>query len=222
MVIRVLIVDDDPLVRTGLGLLLGGAPDVQVVGEATDGDEAPEAVDRHSPDVVLMDIRMSRTDGLTAARQLLQSPDCPKIIMLTTFDADDMVVQSLRSGASGFLLKDTPPPQMIEAIRKVAAGEQFLSPSVISQVISLATQGHESSRQEQARAQLATLTDRERDVALAVGAGQSNAEIASCLYMSLATVKAYVTRIFTKLDVTNRVQLAIKVHDAGLDEARGA
>lgn len=216
--IKVLIVDDDPLVRAGLRLLLGGAGDVQVVGEAADGDEAPAAVAEHAPDVVLMDIRMARVDGLSAARQLLAQPDAPKVIMLTTFDADDMVLQSLRSGAAGFLLKDTSPPQMIEAIRKVTAGEQFLSPSVISQVISLATQGQETSRQDAARAELDTLTERELEVAVAIGGGASNAEIAASLFMSLATVKAYVTRIFTKLDITNRVQLAIKVHDAGMIE----
>ena len=138
------------------------------------------------------------------------------MIVLTTFDSDDMVLKALQAGASGFLLKDTPPARMVEAIRAVDAGETTLSPSVISQVVGLATKSADHGRSEMALKQLDALTEREREVAVAIGQGKSNAEIAGELYMSIATVKAYVTRIFYKLGVDNRVQVAMKVHDAGL------
>lgn len=214
--IRLVIVDDDPLVRTGLGLILGGNDDLEVVGEASDGLEAADVVAATRPDVVLMDIRMPRRDGIATTEFLLAQDDAPRILVLTTFDSDDMVLKALSAGASGFLLKDTPPDKMVEAIRAVDAGETTLSPSVIQQVIGLATRSGGDGRQETARRQLEGLTEREREVALAVGRGLSNADIAKELYMSIATVKAYVTRIFYKLGVDNRVQVALKVHDAGL------
>lgn len=214
--IRIVLVDDDALVRAGLKLILGGSRDIDVVGEAGDGDEVPALVARTRPDIVLMDIRMPRVDGLTATASLLAQPDAPKVIVLTTFDADDMVLKALQIGAQGFLLKDTAPPRMVEAIHQVAQGEQILSPSVVAQVIAVATRGVESSRREQAETDLHSLTEREHEIAVAIGQGLSNAEIASTLYMSVATVKAHVTRIFYKLGVTNRVQIAMKVHDAGL------
>ncbi len=217
-VVTILIVDDDPLVRAGLRLILGGSPSLQVVGEGSDGDEAVDLVTEHRPDVVLMDIRMPRVDGLEATRRLQALPEPPRIIVLTTFDSDDLVLRALTVGADGFLLKDTPPPRMVEAILQVAAGEQALSPSVVSQVIKLATRSANSSRQDSARRLLEELTERERAVALAVGQGLTNAQIAKQEYLSVATVKAQITRILGKLGVTNRVQVALIIHDANLGE----
>ncbi len=217
-VVTILIVDDDPLVRAGLRLILGGSPSLQVVGEGSDGDEAVDLVTEHRPDVVLMDIRMPRVDGLEATRRLQALPEPPRIIVLTTFDSDDLVLRALTVGADGFLLKDTPPPRMVEAILQVAAGEQALSPSVVSQVIKLATRSANSSRQDSARRLLEELTERERAVALAVGQGLTNAQIAKQEYLSVATVKAQITRIHGKLGVTNRVQVALIIHDANLGE----
>lgn len=215
--VSVLLVDDDALVRAGLTLILGGVDDLEVVAEGSDGDEAVALVSEHHPDVVLMDIRMPRMNGLDAAAAVLAIDDPPKVVMLTTFDADDMVLKSLAVGASGFLLKDTPPPRMVESIRQVAAGEHTLSPSVVAQVIAVATQGATSSRRDEALADLETLTNREREVAVAIGRGLTNAEIAREQFMSVATVKAHVTRVLDKLGMTNRVQIAIRVHDAELD-----
>ena len=216
--VTILIVDDDPLVRAGLRLILGGSPSLQVVGEGSDGDEAVDLVTEHRPDVVLIDIRMPRVDGLEATRRLQALPEPPRIIVLTTFDSDDLVLRALTVGADGFLLKDTPPPRMVEAILQVAAGEQALSPSVVSQVIKLATRSANSSRQDSARRLLEELTERERAVALAVGQGLTNAQIAKQEYLSVATVKAQITRILGKLGVTNRVQVALIIHDANLGE----
>ena len=216
--VTILIVDDDPLVRAGLRLILGGSPSLQVVGEGSDGDEAVDLVTEHRPDVVLMDIRMPRVDGLEATRRLQALPEPPRIIVLTTFDSDDLVLRALTVGADGFLLKDTPPPRMVEAILQVAAGEQALSPSVVSQVIKLATRSANSSRQDSARRLLEELTERERAVALAVGQGLTNAQIAKQEYLSVATVKAQITRILGKLGVTNHVQVALIIHDANLGE----
>ena len=218
----VLLVDDDPLVRSALALILGGEQDIEVVGEASDGHEGVRMAGALRPDVVLMDIRMPRLDGLGATRELHERPDPPKVIVLTTFDADEHVVEALASGADGFLLKDTPPPQIVDAIRKVVDDEPMLSPSVTRTLIRRLrdepdeTASAAAARAEQAQARMALLTDRERDVALAVGRGLSNAEIAADLFLSVPTVKAHVSRLFDKLQVTNRVQIAICVHDAGL------
>lgn len=214
--VRVALVDDDALVRAGLRLILGGDASIEVVGEASDGDEVEALVGSCHPDVLLMDIRMPRVDGLVATEALLAGPNPPRVIVLTTFDADDLVLRALRLGAHGFLLKDTPPPRMVEAIHQVHRGEQPLSPSVLAQVVSAATLGAGTARRDEARADLEELSEREHEVALAIGRGLSNAEIARLHYMSIATVKAHVTRIFHKLGVTNRVQVALRVHDAGL------
>jgi DNA-binding NarL/FixJ family response regulator len=218
--IRVVLVDDDPLVRAGLGLMLGGARQLEIVGEAGDGAEGLEVIARTRPDVVLMDIRMPRMDGLTATQRLADQRDRPKVIVLTTFDADDHVVRALALGASGFILKDTSPAMIVEAIQKVAAGEPMLSPSVtaalIRQVVDARSTGMNAHRARTAAARLASLSERERDVAVAVGQGKSNAEIAGDLFMSLATVKAHVSHIFVKMGVANRVQIAIVVHEARL------
>jgi len=214
--IRLLVVDDDPLVRSALVLMLGGQPDLEVVGEAGDGHEALTMVDRVRPGVVLMDIRMPRMSGLEATRALHGRPDPPHVIVLTTFDADEHVVGALAAGADGFLLKDTPPPQILEAIRAVAEGDPMLSPSVTRTLIDRIREDSGDDRADVALTRLGVLTEREHDVALAVGRGLTNAEIARELHLSVPTVKAHVSRLFDKLHVTNRVQIAICVHDAGL------
>ena len=211
----VLIVDDQVLVRAGLAALISAAPGFEVVGQAADGHEAVALASALRPDVVLMDIRMPVQDGLVTTELLLAEPDPPRILVLTTFDADDLVLRALRLGASGFLLKDTPPPKMIEAVRAVARGEPALSPSVTYQVIAAATSAHRPAHPE-ARRDLDRLTGRELEVAIEIARGASNAEIAERLHMSVATVKANITRIFAKLGTDNRVQVALKVRDAGL------
>jgi DNA-binding NarL/FixJ family response regulator len=214
--IRVLLVDDDALVRSGLRMMLAGAPQIDVVGEADDGRGVLAAIDRHRPDVVLMDIRMPQLDGIEATRLLRAQPSPPAVIVLTTFDADELVLRALRAGAAGFLLKDTPPPEIVRAIEHVHAGEGTLSPGVARKLIALvAGDGDAAHRQEQARALLEGLSAREREVALAVGRGCANAEIAAELHMSVATVKAHVSRLLVKLGVENRVQVALLVQDTG-------
>jgi len=214
--IRVLIADDDALVRSALTMMLTGTDDIRVVAEVADGDEVASAVDAYKPDVVLMDIRMPRMDGLAATEALRARDAAPDVIVLTTFDADEQVLRALRAGASGFLLKDTPPPRILEAVRLVAAGEAMLSPTVTRRLLEHLTEGGADARRVGARELLDRLTDREREVAVAVAQGKSNAEIASELYMSVATVKAHVSRLLTKLELDNRVQIALLAHDAGL------
>ena len=214
--IRVLLVDDDPLVRSGLRMMLSGAPSIRVVGEAGDGREALGAVDRHRPDVLLMDIRMPQLDGIAATRLVRGQPDPPAVVVLTTFDADELVLRALQAGAAGFLLKDTPPTDIVRAIELVHAGESMLSPAITRRLIALvAGDGDAARRRDDARARLARLTAREREVALAVGRGASNADIAAELHMSVATVKAHVSRLLAKLEVANRVQIALLVQEAG-------
>jgi DNA-binding NarL/FixJ family response regulator len=212
--VRVVLVDDDPLVRAGLRMILGGAPDVAVVAEAADGQDAVDVVLREAPDVVLMDIRMPRMDGLAATRRLLDRGTNARIIVLTTFDTDDMVVTALSYGAAGFLLKDTSPADLVDAVRRVAAGQPILSPSVTAQLIATVTRPRDEAVQRSARARLARLTDREREVAEAVSEGLTNAEIADRLHLGVATVKTHVGALFSKLDVTNRVQIARCLHEA--------
>jgi DNA-binding NarL/FixJ family response regulator len=218
--IKVVIVDDDPLVRAGLAMILGGASDIEIVGDAADGRDGLAVIADTVPDVVLMDIRMPQMDGLEATAKLASGVDGPAVIVLTTFDADEYVVRALRDGATGFLLKDTPPASIVDAIRKVADGEPMLSPSVTAQLIRQVSETSPATaddRARDARARLALLSEREQEVAAAVGTGKSNAEIADELYMSVATVKAHVSRIMTKLEAANRVQIAISVHDAQLN-----
>jgi DNA-binding NarL/FixJ family response regulator len=214
---RVLIVDDDPLVRSALTLMLGGQPDLEVVGEAADGRAGLAACARLAPDVVLMDIRMPVLGGLEATRDLHRRTDPPRVIVLTTFDADEHVVAALAAGADGFLLKDTPPARIVDAIRTVAAGDPMLSPAATRTLIERLRRESGDDRAGTARRALDGLTGRELDVAREVGRGHSNAEIASRLHLSVPTVKAHVSRVFDKLHVTNRVQIAILVHDAGLE-----
>ena len=213
--IRVLVVDDDPLVRSALRLMLGGQADLEVIGEAADGRAGVAAAREHRPDVVLMDIRMPVLNGLEATRALHATEEPPRVIVLTTFDADEHVLGALAAGADGFVLKDTPPQEIVTAIRTVAAGDPMLSPSVTATLIRQVRAGTDE-RADAARRRLDTLTEREHNVAVAVGRGLSNAEIAAELYLSVPTVKAHVSRLFDKLHVSNRVQIAICVHDAGL------
>ena len=215
--IRVLIIDDDALVRAALAMILRDDATIELAGEADDGESGLELVGRVGPDVVLMDIRMPRLDGLEALARLMGRPAPPKVIVLTTFDADDYVLRALRGGASGFLLKHTPPGQIIEAVHKVAAGDHTLSPSVTAQLIArLGDDEPDTQRVLRARSLAETLTDREREVAIAVGEGKVNAQIAEELYLSMATIKAHVSRIMVKLEATNRVQIANRIHDADL------
>jgi DNA-binding NarL/FixJ family response regulator len=212
--IRVLVVDDDALVRAALAMILASADDITIVGEATNGNDVARSVAEHRPGIVLMDIRMPGIDGLAATERLRTQADAPEIIILTTFEADDYVLRALRAGASGFLLKDTPPAEIIRAVRAVAAGEPMLSPTITRRLIGHVTDSEADDRRRGARERLDRLTERERDVAIAIGLGKSNAEIGRELYMSIAKVKAHVSRILEKLELNNRVQIALLAHDA--------
>lgn len=215
-VTRLLLVDDDALVRAGLALMLGGSDELEVVAEASNGREAVARVREGDVDVVLMDLRMPVMDGIDATAAIVALPSAPRVLVLTTFDADDYVVRALAAGAHGFLLKDTPPAQIVEAIATVTSGEPALSPAITRRLIEQVTDGSGDGRETRAAVLVASLTDRERNVARAIGRGASNAEIASELHLSLATVKAHISHLFTKLDAVNRVQVAITMHDAGL------
>jgi DNA-binding NarL/FixJ family response regulator len=212
--IRVLLADDEELVRFGLRTVLE-AGGIEVAGEASDGAEAVSLAAALRPDVVLMDIRMPRVDGLAAARTILSRPDPPRVAVLTTFHTDQYVVAALEAGASGFLLKDTPPRQILAAVRAVAEGSEMLSPAVTRRLLSDYLSGRGSRRQEAAR-RLEALTDSERQVLALVGRGLSNAEAAAAAHMTEGTVKTYVYRILTKLGLANRTQAAILAHEAGL------
>lgn len=212
----VLLADDDPLVRAGLRTILSAADDLRVVGEAGDGAAAIAGVGAYRPDVVLMDIRMPGLNGIDATERITALRDAPKVIVLTTFQLDEYVFGALRAGASGFLLKDTPPVDIIRAIRLIAAGEAMLSPSVTRTLIERFGADPTASRRATAELALRGLTAREREVAAEVARGRSNAEIASRLYMSEATVKGHVSKVMAKLSGSNRVQVAIVVRDADL------
>jgi DNA-binding NarL/FixJ family response regulator len=212
--VRVLVVDDDALVRSGLTMMLDGADGVVVVGAAADGAAVPAALDAHPVDVVLMDIRMPRVNGIVATQRARARSAPPEVIVLTTFDTDENVLRALRAGASGFLLKDSPPAQIADAVRRVAAGEPILSPRITRRLMDRAAT--EAGAYDRARAALSALSTREHEVALAVANGQTNAEIAARLFVSVATVKAHITRILTKLELGNRTQIALLMHDAGL------
>ena len=215
--VRVLLADDDALVRAGLTMMLDAFEQIEVVGAVTDGTEVLAAVRRSRPDVVLMDIRMPGLDGLAATEQLRGQSDPPEVIVLTTFDTDRHIRRAMRAGASGFLLKHTPPEQIARAIGQVAAGEPMLSPAVFRRVMAFAAEPPPDPRQVRARSLLARLSEGERGVADLVGQGLTNHEIGRILLISTATVKAYMSRILAKLEITNRVQVALLVHDAGPD-----
>ncbi|MEV6424314.1 response regulator transcription factor [Streptomyces sp. NPDC051662] len=213
--IRVLVVDDEALVRAGLRMILDPAEDIEVVAEVSDGSEAVTAVAKYRPDVVLMDVRMPGMDGLTALKELRRSPGAPKVIMLTTFDIDDYVHTALRSGAAGFLLKDTSPRDLADAVRTIAEGSAMLTPRITKRLIDTFA-GLESGDSAKARERMAVLTDREEDVVRAVARGLSNAEIGRALAMSEGTVKSHVSRALAKLGLSNRVQVALLARDAGM------
>ncbi|MCM3844927.1 response regulator transcription factor [Pseudonocardia alni] len=197
-------------------MMLRGADGLTVVAEAGDGAEGVALAERHRPDVVLMDIRMPGTDGLTATETLRRRPGAPQVVVLTTFDADAHVLRALRAGAAGFLLKDTPPDELVLAVRHAAAGRPVLSPEVTRRLIDRVAETDRDSTRAAARRRLERLAERERTIALDLGAGRSNAEIAARHHISVATVKTHVSAILTKLDLNNRVQVALLVHDAGL------
>lgn len=216
-VTRVGLIDDDSLVRAGLAMILGADPGIEVVCQGGDGNEAVTLVQKHRPDVLLMDVRMPGLDGIAATTAVSALSNPPKIIMLTTFDMDEYVFQALEAGASGFLLKDTPPQDLARAVHVVAGGDAMLSPTITRRMLSHFSDANPGSRQEQ-HPGLDQLTDRETEVLGAVGAGLSNAQIGMRLFMSEATVKAHVSKIFAKLDCSNRVQIAIIAHESGLSD----
>jgi DNA-binding NarL/FixJ family response regulator len=213
-VIPVLVVDDEPMVCAHLRTILGSAGDIEVVAQAADGAEAVEAVVRHRPRVVLMDLRMPGVDGLTAIGRIAKLPDPPAVVALTTFDADTYVIRALRAGAAGFLVKSTPPEDLIGLVRVAADGHTVLSPSAARRLVALSADGRE--RADDARRRTAGLTERERDVLACLGEGLSNADIAARLHLAEATVKSYVSRMLVKLGCTNRTQAGLLAHEAGL------
>jgi DNA-binding NarL/FixJ family response regulator len=215
MSIRVAVVDDQALVRSGFATMLGLQDDIEVVAEAGDGAAAVEIARAHRPDVILMDIRMPRMDGLTATKAIVESADWPvKVLILTTFDPDEYVYKALQAGASGFVLKDIPPEDLVAAVRTIAEGGALLAPSVTRRLISRFAAP--PSLDESVVARLDRLTERERDVLLAVAAGLSNIEIADQLFVGAATVKSHVSSILTKLGLTNRAQAVAFAYESGL------
>lgn len=219
MTVKVLLVDDEALIRAGFRALLTSIPDFQVVGEAANGAEAVQAARTLRPDVALIDIRMPVMDGLEATRRIVQtSPDgTPRMLVVTTFDRDEYVFEALRAGASGFVLKDTPPEQLIEAIRIIAAGDALLSPTVTRRLITeFVTHVPPPTKADDSPTTLAALTDREREVLVQVATGKSNAELAAHLHMSPATAKTHVSNLLTKLGVRDRVQLVVIAYESGL------
>jgi DNA-binding NarL/FixJ family response regulator len=213
--IRVLLVDDQPLLRTGFRLILSGEDDLEVVGEAADGQVAVAQVQALKPDVVLMDIRMPVLDGIEATRRITTVDDAPKVLVLTTFDLDEYVVGALRAGASGFLLKDVPADDLVEAVRIVHRGEAIVAPRVTRRLLDRFADQLPSAPPGEAAA-LPDLTEREREVLLLVARGLSNAEIAEELVLSGETVKTHVSRILAKLGLRDRVQAVVLAHRAGL------
>jgi DNA-binding NarL/FixJ family response regulator len=217
-VIRVLLVDDEELVRFGLRTVLEAAGGFEVVGEAGDGAAGVRAARELRPDVVLIDIRMPVMDGLAATREILAAPQPPQVAVLTTFHVDEYVYSALAAGAAGFLLKDTPPREIAAAVRAVADGTATLSPAVATALIDAYVDKKAAPRKAEALRRIADLSDREREVLSLLGSGGSNAELAARLFVSEATVKTYVSRLLTKLDLANRTQAAILAHEAGLLE----
>ncbi len=214
--VRVLLVDDDPMVCQGLELMLSSASDIRVVGTASDGDQVVPAVQAHRPDVVLMDVRMQRIDGLTATRALLTRPQPPRVLVLTTFGDDDEALRAVHSGAAGFLLKTESPQEIIAAVRSVAAGHGAVSKQSAAQLFAHLSQDPGMAARERASVLCARLSDRERQVAAHVAAGLANEQIASHLHLSLSTVKAHLATIQGKLGCAGRVEVAVLADRAGL------
>lgn len=209
--IRVVIVDDDPMVRTSLRVMLGGADDLEVIALLADGDEITDEV-LTDADVVLMDLVMARMDGLTATATITNKPSHPHVIVLTTFRSDEQILEALRHGASGYLLKDTPPEQIVDSIRRVVSGDPMLSAAITQHL--MASVRRQAESRASARDALSSLSAREREIACAIGRGLSNREIAAELYLGVPTVKTHIAQIFTKLDMSSRVQVAILVNEA--------
>jgi DNA-binding NarL/FixJ family response regulator len=218
MTIRVVVADDQSMVRAGFRMLLGGEPDIEVVGEASNGLEAVEKAIRLHPTVVLMDIRMPELDGLEATRRILAADDKIRILVLTTFGLDEYIYEALRVGASGFVLKDDPPEQLISAVRIVAAGDALLSPTVTKRVIEQFTRRPRPATPSGFK----DLTERELDVFRLIARGFSNAEIGNELYISDTTVKTHITHILQKLQLRDRVQAVVLAHEAGLVDDQGS
>lgn len=210
------VIDDDAMARTGLAMIVSSAPDVEVVAQADDGDQAVTLVAAHHPDVLLLDIQMARMSGLDAARQVCRQPGAPRVIMITSFNLDAYVFEALTAGATGFLLKEASPQEIIEAVRVAVRGDAMLSPKATTHLINHVVTRSVDPERRRARSRVELLSDRERQVITEVAQGRSNAEIAGRLYLSEATIKTHLTRMFTKLDLSNRVQLAIFAHRAGL------
>jgi DNA-binding NarL/FixJ family response regulator len=218
MSISVLLVDDQPLLRRGFRMILEAEPDLIVVAEAANGEEAVDLARRHAPDVVLMDIRMPGTDGIEATRRIAAADARVRVLVLTTFDLDEYAFGALRAGASGFLLKDVRPAELVAAIRTVAVGDAVTSPRVTRRLLEEYTRvlPLSASQMQQRYPQLSALTEREREVLIAVARGLSNAEIAAALFVSEATVKSHVGRILAKLGLRDRVQVVVLAYEAGL------
>jgi DNA-binding NarL/FixJ family response regulator len=212
--VRVIVVDDEPMVCAHLRTILGAADDLEVVGDANDGAAAVDAVLRNRPDVVLMDLRMPGVDGLTAIERINRLSDPPAVVALTTFDADQYVLRALRAGAAGFLVKSTPPEDLIRLVRVAADGNMVLSPAAARRLVA-ASGDHQATRQR-ARELVESLTERELEVLACLGEGLSNAQIAGRLYLSEATIKGYVSRMLDKLGCANRTQAGLLAHDAGI------
>ncbi|MFI9723739.1 response regulator [Streptomyces sp. NPDC052396] len=221
MPIRVMLVDDQVLLRTGFRMVLAAQPDMEVVAEAGDGVEALEVLRGTAVDVVLMDVRMPRLDGVEATSRICAQTDPPKVLILTTFDLDEYAFSALKAGASGFMLKDVPPAELLGAIRAVHSGDAVVAPSTTRRLLDRFTPMLPSSGREQASPQLSRLTDREREVMLLVAQGLSNGEIAARLVLSEATVKTHVGRILTKLGLRDRVQVVVMAYESGLVRAGG-
>ena len=212
--VRVVVVDDEPMVCAHLRTILGSADDIEVVGEAYDGAAGVETVVRNRPDVVLMDLRMPGVDGLTAIERIAKLADPPAIVVLTTFDADQYVLRALRAGAVGFLVKSTPPEDLIGLVRVAAEGHTVLSPIAARRLV--AASADSQPARDRAKKLIGTLTERETEVLACLGEGMSNAQIAARLYLSEATIKGYVSRMLDKLGCANRTQAGLLAHDAGL------
>ena len=218
MSIRVIIADDESLMRSGLRLLLGAADDIDIIAEAAHGAEAIELARELSPDLILMDIRMPVMDGLEATRALMAQASHPAVLILTAFGTDEFILQALRSGAAGYILKDTPPDELIHAVRAAANGTRALSPSAVESLLGRGTTSATglsgaAAADPNAPDPLAPLTSREREIAEAVAQGMTNAQVARALFVSTATVKTHLARIFYKLDLSTRVQLALLVNE---------
>jgi DNA-binding NarL/FixJ family response regulator len=212
--VRVVVVDDEPMVCAHLRTILGSAPDIEVVDEAYDGAAGVAAVVRNRPDVVLMDLRMPVLDGIAAIEQIGRLADPPVVVVLTTFDADQYVLRALRAGAAGFLVKSTPPEDLIGLVRVAAEGHTVLSPAAARRLIAASADSQPAA--ERARQLTGSLTEREVEVLACLGEGLSNAQIAARLYLSEATVKGYVSRMLEKPGLDNRIQAGLLAHDAGL------